>query len=326
MDVCREIAAQPALPTLRIAQESVNEWEVHWLAASSGCSAAGCVLPCCGLAGPEMSHALIPVGKINSASQYALAYEWDRLASGRRFPPPNEFNVNPDFLDPRRLNLWNVERKGRRIKFRAAYQGEAVAKAFKASWLGKTMDEAIPISLRHFALEAAKECVTGRCAVYMVLSTIDSRWRRVDCERLLLPFGTGSKVEQILASVQLTQVPGGINLSKIVRHFEIGAELVLAGRIESGFGLARAELAKGAAPRERRRATRRKVNKAGNIRFGRYRRTCKVANVSSTGALIESVDLPDAPNLLFLRLELEAKEKRCKVVWRERSRLGIQFI
>lgn len=189
------------------------------------------------------------------------------------------------------------------------------------------MDDVVPISLRRLALEAAKECVTGHCAIYMVLSTLDSGGQRVECERLLLPFGTGSKVEKILASVQLTQVPGGINRSKIVSDFEFDAKLILAGRIETGFSNSRvASTDATAAVNELRRAMRRKMNKAAYVRFGKHRKSCAVANISSTGALIVGEGLSNAPDLLFLRLEMESAEKRCRVVWRKKASLGVQFV
>lgn len=274
-----------------------------------------------------MTYNLISASEIKSHAQHALIWHWDLLTAGRRIPPQDEFNVPPDLLDPRFLNLWDVEREGRRIKFRAAYQGEAIAEIFRASWLGKTMDEVVPISLRGFALDAAKECVADRCAIYMVLSTVELSGRRVNCKRLLLPFGSDSKVEQILTSIQLTQVPRRVDLRKIVSHFEIDAKLMLVGRIESGFTNSRpgvAALTK--AGKNARRSTRRKVKKAGSVRFGKHRKTCTIANLSSSGALVAGAGLSDAPDLFFLRVEMESTERHCRVVWRKDAQLGVRFV
>jgi hypothetical protein len=116
--------------------------------------------------------------------------------------------------------VWNIEGEGRLLKFRALYQGENVTEVFSSAWAGKTMEQVVPMSLRRVTLDAAKESVSSGCLVYTIISTIDANDRRIDCERLLLPFGRdGSKVEQILASLQLTNVPGGVQRKKVLNIF-----------------------------------------------------------------------------------------------------------
>jgi hypothetical protein len=133
---------------------------------------------------------------IKSVSQRALADHWDRLAAGRRFPAFTEFTPEPGRYDPKQLVVWNIEGEGRHLKFRALFQGENVEEVFSSAWAGKTMEQVVPMSLRRFTLDAAKECVTSGCLVCTIISTIENNERRVDCERLLLPFGRdGSKVE-----------------------------------------------------------------------------------------------------------------------------------
>jgi hypothetical protein len=78
--------------------------------------------------------------------------------------------------------------------------------------------------------------VLRAAAPYIIVSTIDANDHRVDCERLLVPFGSdGSKVEQILASLQLTSVPGRIQRTKILNNFQIQADLLFYRRSEEIF-------------------------------------------------------------------------------------------
>jgi hypothetical protein len=154
-----------------------------------------------------MTFRFAPVQMVRSESQRALAHYWDQLAAGRPFPSFTEFQPDPAIHDPKQLVVWNIEGAGRLLKFRARYQGENVADAFNTAWVGETMEEVVPMSLRRPALDAAKECADSGCMVYMVLSTWDSSATRIDCERLLLPFGNNGKVEQLLGSLQLTNVP-----------------------------------------------------------------------------------------------------------------------
>jgi hypothetical protein len=269
-----------------------------------------------------------PVHMIRSESQRALAHYWDQLAARRPFPSFTEFRPDPAIHDPKRLVVWNIEGAGRLLKFRALYQGENVADAFNTAWAGKTMEEVVPISLRRPALDAAKECADSGCMVYMVLSTWDSSATRIDCERLLLPFGSNGKVEQLLGSLQLTNVPNSARRKKAVGHFEIHTEIIKSGRIKSGFTQPQADQAAaeaGGASADKRRASRRNVRCAARINFARQSMTCMVRDISHTGAMIEARDLAAIPDQFRMRIEMESAERRCAVVWRKPTRIGIEF-
>lgn len=306
-----------------------------------------------------MSSSFISPRSIKSDSQRALAAHWDRLAAGRRFPAFAELKPEPGTYDPGQLVVWNIEGEGRLRKFRALYQGGNVAEVFNSAWAGKTMDEVVPMSLRRITLDAAKECASSGCLIYTVISTIDGNERRVDCERLLLPFGRdGSKVEQILASLQLVSDPGGVQRNKILKHFQMQADLLVSGKIKSGFTrtnpastipaigiheiasvthrapkqslrVSRAAPARtkeaNAAIGENRRAARRKVLKAARIGFGGKSITCTVRNLSATGASLEGTSLTRAPDAFTLVLEMETAARPCRVVWRKKTQIGVRF-
>lgn len=273
-----------------------------------------------------MAFKLVAHGTIKSASQLALATYWDQLAAGRRFPAFTELKLEPGLHDPKQLVAWSVEGAGRLRKFRALYQGENVAEAFNSAWAGKTMEQVIPMSLRKIALEAAKECATSGCAVYSIFSTIDASDTRVDCHRLLLPFGRDdTKVEQMLASLQLTTTQGR---SRVLNHFQIQTDVLFAGKIKSGFTLAKAVSAKapGTTRSDKRRAARRDIKRAAKISFARKSLICIVRNISATGASIEAANLADIPDSFQLVLEMESTARRCAVVWRKPRQIGVQFI
>ena len=306
-----------------------------------------------------MSFKFISVQSIKSDSQQALASHWDRLAATRRFPAFVEFYPEPSAYHSGQLVVWNIEGAGRLQKFRALYQGENVAEVFNSAWAGKTMDQVVPMSLRRVTLDAAKECASSGCLIYTIVSTIDANDHPVDCERLLVPFGSdGSKVEQILASLQLTSVPGRIHRTKILNNFQMQADLLFSGKIKSGFtrsdpaqtistagvredasgtlpapresmrGTKAARAGPGvpdAAIGESRRAARRNVLRAARISFGKKRLTCTVRNLSAAGASIEGANLIEVPDIFTLVLEMESAERACRVVWRKNARIGVRF-
>lgn len=271
-----------------------------------------------------MAFKLAPHWSIKSASQLALVTYWDQLAAGRRFPAFTELKPDPGLHDPKQLVAWNVEGEGRLRKFRALYQGESVAEVFNAAWAGKTMEQVVPMSLRKVTLEAAKECATSGCAVYSIFSTIDASDTRVDCHRLLLPFGRDdTRVEQILASLQLTTSQ---SRGRVLNHFEMQTDVLFAGRIAAGFTLAKGEPAKhGKSPANKRRASRRNVRRSARISFARQHLTCTVRNVSATGASIEAANLAVIPDSFNLLMEMESTARRCAVVWRKPTQIGVQF-
>ncbi|MCC8983217.1 PilZ domain-containing protein [Bradyrhizobium acaciae] len=265
-----------------------------------------------------MTFRFIAPDAIRSTSQRALLEQWDRLAAGRPFPAFAELRPDPAMHDPRQLVAWAVEGEGRLRKFRAMYQGENVAEVFNCGWAGKTMEQVVPMSLRRITLGPAKESAASGCAVYMVFSTVDANDQQVDCERLLLPFGNGLKVEHLLASLQLTVIG---SRPRILKHFDMQSEVRLQGRIRSGFLTGATSEVAG----DQRRASRRNVARAARISFARRSVTCFVRNLSASGAAVETTDPAEIPDSFRLVLEMEATERRCRVVWRRKGRIGVQF-
>jgi len=271
-----------------------------------------------------MAYRFLPHSSVKSPSQQALLTCWDKLAAGRRLPAFDELKLEPGLHNPKQLVAWNVEGEGRLQKFRAVYQGQGIADVFNAAWAGKTMEQVVPMSLRRFTLDAAKECVTGGCPVYAIYSTIDANDNRVECHRLLLPFGGASgKVEQMLASLQLTVTD---TAKRVLTHFDIQTDLLVAGKIKPGFTLPKAAPAPDTkAAKDKRRATRRDVKRAARISFGKQNLLCTVRNVSASGASIQVADVAAIPDSFRLVMEMETAARRCVVVWRKATQVGVKF-
>jgi hypothetical protein len=305
-----------------------------------------------------MPTKLISPQAIKWVDQRALANKWDRLAAGRRFPAFTELKSEPGVYDPNQFVVWNVEGQGRQRKFRVLYQGENVAKVFNSDWMGKTMDQVVPMSLRRFTMQAAKECVASGCLIYTIVSTIDTDGHRVDCEGLLLPFGRNGSVEQVLTSLRLKSTQGRVQRKKILGNFQIQTDVLFSGKIKSGvvrtnpasmvLTVDANEIASGAdsepntrlrisktdqglskranaAVGENRRVPRRNVLRAGRISFADESMTCTVRNVSAKGASIEGANLSGTPDAFTLVLEMESTARLCTVVWRRKTQIGVRF-
>jgi len=237
-----------------------------------------------------------------------------------------------------------VEYRGRRPlqKFRALYQGDNVAEVFNSNWAGKTMEQVVPMSLRRITLDAAKECAASGCLIYAIFSTVDANDQRIDCERLLLPFGRDGKVEQLLGSLQLKGSQGGVRRTKVLADFQLQAEVLFSGKIASGFTGAPGDdpatdsqldgsndtpalaLQTGGVAGEHPGESRRTM-RAARISFDRENITCTVRNISATGAALEGANLAKTPDRFVLVMEMESAARPCKVIWRNKTQIGVQF-
>jgi len=279
---------------------------------------------------------------IKSVTQRALASYWDRLAGGRAFPAFTEFEPDATGHDPKQLVVWNIEGAGRLQKFRALYQRDNVAEVFNSNWAGKTMEQVVPMSLRRITLDAAKECAESGCLIYAIFSTVDANDQRIDCERLLLPFGRDGKVEQLLGSLQLKGSQGDVRRTKVLADFQLQAEVLFSGKIASGFTGAPGDdpatdsqldgsndtpalaLQTGGVAGEHPGESRRTM-RAARISFDRENITCTVRNISATGAALEGANLAKTPDRFVLVMEMESAARPCKVIWRNKTQIGVQF-
>jgi hypothetical protein len=114
------------------------------------------------------------VDSIRSTSQRGLAVYWARLALTKQgLPPFDLFAPGPGVHDPKHIAVWKVEMHGGRPDFRALYRGSFIDEAVKDDWIGKTLAEVAPPTLRSPIIEASKHCASSGCAIYTVLRTYD---------------------------------------------------------------------------------------------------------------------------------------------------------
>ncbi len=154
----------------------------------------------------------------------ALEHARRRIAA---FRPSPQFNPQPKDHSPEQLIVWDVEGGGEAgsRRFRIRRLGLRAEETLGAGMIGKTMDEVVPPSLRdHLAGRRACDCAASGSAIYAIITTI-TNGHQVDCERLLLPFGEGDTVEQIVASLQLISFQGPIDRREISRDFEMRSQM-----------------------------------------------------------------------------------------------------
>lgn len=77
---------------------------------------------------------------------------------------------------------------------------------------------------------------------------------------------------------------------------------------------------------DRRSSPRRRLLKTGTVVFDGGVAVCKVRNASETGAALELMNPAEIPDNFKLVVEADNFIRRCRVVWRSISRVGISFV
>ena len=170
------------------------------------------------------------IADVKSISQRSLVLHWSRAAAGKPLPEFKDFQPPSRGHDPNFMAIWRVDESANGPEFRAIFQGGHVAVGFRQRWEGRSMADMIPASLLAPALAGARFCVEKRRAVYMIYTTCDADGQRLDCERLLLPFGLpDGGVRQLVASLEVVGVTRNVALSETLSHFERAHEIPFAG-------------------------------------------------------------------------------------------------
>ncbi len=183
------------------------------------------------MSGLPVHSATLTMQSIRSVSQRALLTYWASVAKRRPYPTLEEFQPEPRLHDPKHLVFWNVESGKQGRIFRALGPGRYLTEVFHGNGEGLTMEEIMPPNARDFIVQTANQCADTGCPLYSILATIDTDGKRVDCERLLLPFGRYGRVTQLLGSLQLISVDGHFDRDTVLQRFQLQTEVVLSGLI-----------------------------------------------------------------------------------------------
>ncbi|MDQ8729993.1 hypothetical protein [Bradyrhizobium sp. LHD-71] len=175
-----------------------------------------------------MQFNVIPIDAIKAISQRNFAFHWQALHAKTGLPRFADFSPGERAHDPRKMLVWAIDEKDGERCYRPLYGGAYLFEAFGPG----ASAESIPEPLRGIFRSGLDACVTSASMIYMSIATSDPEGHRVECERLLLPFGDGAaKVTHILASLQVVSLEGTFDRHNIVEYFEKEVNVTLCGRI-----------------------------------------------------------------------------------------------
>ncbi len=156
---------------------------------------------------------------VKSVLQRDMLNTWLRLfANAQQLPAIERFQF--DRIEDERADLvyFEVEYESAGPRFKVAYEGRRLTEAFGRSGEGKYLEEVLGTKLAPLSLPLYYQCLARGRPIYSIFTVPDVRSCIVSYERLLLPFGTGTHVDAMIASIKTISVDGRFEQRDLMRN------------------------------------------------------------------------------------------------------------
>ncbi|CAM5413604.1 PAS domain protein OS=Afipia felis OX=1035 GN=NCTC12722_02537 PE=4 SV=1 [Afipia felis] len=156
---------------------------------------------------------------IRAIQQRGLLNRWLSLYSPlQRAPPFEEFHL--EAADPKLtsavLVIMDIENGRPQIVIGNA--GARLDKVYGAAGGGRELGEYLGPQLARVIMPIYQTCIRRGLPVYTVSQVQDRENRKVDLERLLLPFGDGKRITHIVASFETISAEGFFDIDRLMRE------------------------------------------------------------------------------------------------------------
>jgi hypothetical protein len=154
-------------------------------------------------------------------TQRVLLNAWLRAAHKHRpLPLLAEFDPGDIKSELQDMMGYDVEDGGGEPRFIIKQEGARLVATYgndpNGNRTNRYLHDAIGPERYARVLPSYTACVTHRRPTYSVATVQDADGKDVSYERLLLPFGFGERVEQIVASVKAISIEGGFRLDNLM--------------------------------------------------------------------------------------------------------------
>jgi hypothetical protein len=155
---------------------------------------------------------------VRSIKQRDLLNAWLRLyATHERMPSLSDYQPERIAEETDDLVYYNVISENDASRFMIESEGTRMSNAYGTSGKGRYLDEYVGAKLAPIVIPIYQECVRRRLPVFTVSKVEDLYGRKVDYERLLMPFSTSKDVMQIVASLKTISDDGGFEIRNLMR-------------------------------------------------------------------------------------------------------------
>jgi hypothetical protein len=160
---------------------------------------------------------------VRSVKQRDLLNAWLR-AFGKSRALPIMADYRPDRIADELADMmgYNVEGDGPDARFMITQAGARLSATYGSEHLdpdqriNRYLDDALGPERYARVVPSYRACLAHRRPSYSISMVQDADGKDVSYERLLLPFGTGGKVEQIVGSFKAISIEGGFKISNLM--------------------------------------------------------------------------------------------------------------
>jgi hypothetical protein len=155
---------------------------------------------------------------VKSIKQRELLNYWLRLyAKHERLPRFDDYH--PERLAEERDDLVYivVEGTGAVPRFLIESDGTRMSIAYGTAGKGRDLEEYLGIKLAPVVMPVYRECVRRQLPMFTISQVNDLYGRKVDYERLLMPFSDSGGINRIIASLKTISDDGGFEIRNLMR-------------------------------------------------------------------------------------------------------------
>jgi hypothetical protein len=160
---------------------------------------------------------------VRSIRQRELLNAWLR-AHNRRRTMPAIGDYQPDQIADELAEMmgFDVEGDGDGARFLITQEGSRLAATYGNEHIdpdkrtNRYLDDAIGPALYARVIPCYRACLARKRPIYSISTVQDSDGKDVSYERLLLPFGSAGRVEQIIGSYKTISIEGGFKITNLM--------------------------------------------------------------------------------------------------------------
>lgn len=172
---------------------------------------------------------------VKSIRQRDLLNAWLRLyAKGGRLPRFDDYHPERIAEEKDDLVYLVVEDRGHSPHLVIENDGQHMSIAFGTSGKGRDLDEYLGSRLAPLVMPIYFECIRRQLPVFTISKVTDLYGRKVDYERLLMPFSDGHGINRIIASMKTISDDGGFEIRNLMRANDTPPDYFLRAVIDTG--------------------------------------------------------------------------------------------
>lgn len=160
---------------------------------------------------------------VKSIRQRYLLNEWLRAAAKQRtMPPPGDFQLEQVADELVDMMHYEVVGQGDGARFLITHEGARLATTYGSDHIepaqrtNRYLDDAIGPERYANVVALYRACLARQRPTYSISTVQDADGKEVSYERLLMPFGSGEAVQQIVGSFKCISIEGGFKVSNLM--------------------------------------------------------------------------------------------------------------